>query len=142
LPAAGFRGPQSRVKVPLLNREYRSMLDRRQSVRDKVIYGAVATVDENGSKVECVVRNISEYGACVEFASTAKLPDEMRLSIPKKGRSFLSRMIWRQAGRVGLAFRIMTGTGLPASDFDERLRRSEQKKRALQRRIKELLGEG
>ena len=39
-------------------------------------------------------------------------------------------MMWRQAGRVGLAFRIMTAAGLPAtSDLDERLRRSEQKKR-------------
>jgi hypothetical protein len=118
------------------------MLDRRQGVRDKVIYGGVATVNETGSTIDCVVRNISEYGACVEFDSTAKLPDEMSLNIPKKGRSFLSRMVWRQAGRVGLAFRIRAGTGLPASDLDERLRRSEQKKRALQRRIKELLGEG
>ena len=30
----------------------------------------------------------------------------------------------------------------PSSDLDERLRRSEIKKRQLQRRIKELLGEG
>ena len=30
---------------------------------------------------------------------------------------------------------------LPVSDLDERLRKSEQKKRQLQRRIKELIGE-
>jgi hypothetical protein len=37
----------------------------------------------------------------------------------------------------------MTASGAPApTDLDERLRRSEQKKRQLQRRIKELLGEG
>jgi hypothetical protein len=51
-------------------------------------------------------------------------------------------MIWRQADRVGLAFRTMTASGVPASDLDERLRRSERKKRQFQRRIKELLGEG
>jgi hypothetical protein len=33
-------------------------------------------------------------------------------------------------------------TELPVSDLEERLRKSEQKKRQLQRRIKELLGEG
>jgi hypothetical protein len=49
-------------------------------------------------------------------------------------------MIWRQANKVGLAFRIMA-TGEPASDLDERLARSERKKRQLQRRINELLGE-
>jgi hypothetical protein len=119
------------------------MLDRRRSVRDKVIFGAVASVNDRGSTVDCVVRNISEGGACVEFEETAKLPEEMRLTIARKGRSFFARMIWRQADRVGLAFRTMTASDAPEStDLDERLRRSEQKKRQLQRRINELLGEG
>jgi hypothetical protein len=119
------------------------MLDRRRSVRDKVIYGGVASVNDRGSTVDCVVRNISEGGACVEFEQTAKLPEEMRLTIARKGRSFFARMIWRQANKVGLAFRGMTASGVPESnDLDERLRRSEQKKRQLQHRINELLGEG
>jgi hypothetical protein len=116
------------------------MLDRRQDGRNKVIFGGVAAVNETGSTVDCVVRNFSDHGACVELDPAAKLPDEINLAIPRKGRSFLARMIWRQANRVGLAFRIMT-TGEPVSDLDERLRRSERKKRQLQRRIKELLGE-
>jgi hypothetical protein len=119
------------------------MLDRRQSVRDKVIFGGVAEINGRGSTMDCVVRNISEGGACVEFDETAKLPEEMRLTIARKGRSFLARMIWRQADKVGLAFRTLTTSGVPEStDLDERLRRSERKKRQLQRRIKELLGEG
>ena len=118
------------------------MLDRRQSVRDKVIFGGVAEINERGSTMDCVVRNISEGGACVEFDETAKLPDEMNLTIARKGRSFFAKMIWRQADRVGLAFRTRTASVVPASDLDERLRRSERKKRQLQRRIKELLGEG
>ena len=118
------------------------MLDRRQSVRDKVIFGGVAQINERGSTMDCVVRNISEGGLCVEFEETAKLPEEMNLTIARKGRSFLARMIWRHANKVGLAFRAMTASDIPASaDFDERLRRSEAKKRQLQRRIKELLGE-
>ena len=117
------------------------MLDRRQSPRDKVLYGGVAEINERGSTMDCVVRNISEGGACVEFDQAAKLPEEMNLTIPRKGRSFLAKMIWRQANRVGLAFRTMM-TDAPASDLDERLRRSEIKKRQLQRRIKDLIGEG
>jgi hypothetical protein len=116
------------------------MLDRRQSTRDKVIYGGVAEINERGSTMDCVVRNISEQGACVEFNSAAKLPEQIRLAIARKGRSFLARLIWRQANKVGLAFRMMT-SDTPVSDLDERLRRSEIKKRQLQRRIKELLGE-
>ncbi len=75
----------------------------------------------------------------VIFASTAA-PNE-RGSIPRKGRSILARMVRRQANKVGLAFRIMTSDE-PASDLDERLRKSERKKRQLQRRIEELLGKG
>ncbi len=119
------------------------MLDRRQSVRDRVILGSVASINDRGSTMDCVVRNMSAGGACVEFEETAKLPDEMRVTIARKGCSFFGRMMWRQAGRVGLAFRTVTAAGLPAStDLDDRLRRSERKKRQLQRRIKELLGEG
>jgi hypothetical protein len=70
----------------------------------------------------------------------AKRPDEISRAIPRKGRSYLARMIRRQANRLSLAFRIMT-TGKPVSDLDERLRRSQQKKQQLQRRINELLGE-
>lgn len=117
------------------------MRDRRQSVRDKVFYGAVAEINERGSTMDCVVRNISEGGACVEFGDAVHLPEELNLSVARKGRSFLARLIWRQANKVGLAFRIMT-SDTPVSDLDERVRRSEIKKRQLQRRINELLGQG
>jgi hypothetical protein len=115
------------------------MLDRRQDVRNRVIFGGVAGINESGSTMDCVVRNISEHGACVEVDSAAKLPDEMSLSIPRRGRSFLAQVIWRQANRVGLVFRNMTASGASASDLDERLRRSERKKRQLEHRIKQLL---
>jgi PilZ domain len=114
------------------------MQDRRHSVRDKVFLGGVAKINET-STMDCVVRNLSESGACVEFDRSAELPEEMNLTITHKGRSFLATMIWRQANRVGLAFKSMI-TDAPADDLDARLRRSEKKKRQLQRRINELLG--
>src|SRR5436309_3477474 len=112
------------------------MLYRRQSVRTRAVLSGMATINNSGSTMDCVVRNFSEGGACIEFDEIAKLPEEISLTITRKGRSFLARMIWGQANKVGLAFR--TATSL---EFDERLRRSERKKRQLQRRIRELLGE-
>jgi PilZ domain len=117
------------------------MQDRRGSPRDKVFFGGVAEINGRGSTMDCVVRDFTDAGACVEFDSSARLPDEMQITIARKGRAFLGRMIWRQANRVGLAFRAMV-TDAPESDLDARLRRSEKKKRQLQRRIKQLLGEG
>ena len=117
------------------------MQDRRQGARDKVFLGGVAEINERGSTMDCVVRNFSDRGACVEIDETARLPEKISLNIPRKGRSFLAQMIWRHAGRVGLAFRTMV-TDPQSSDLDERLRRSQIKQRQLKRRIKELIGEG
>lgn len=117
------------------------MQDRRERVREKVFFGGVAEFNERGSTVDCVVRNLSETGACIEVDAPTRVPEEMQLTIARKGRSFLARMIWRQANRVGLAFRDML-TDAPVDDLDARLRRSEKKKRQLQRRINDLLAEG
>ncbi|MGA9091358.1 MAG: PilZ domain-containing protein [Bradyrhizobium sp.] len=116
------------------------MLDRRQSARDKVIYGGVAEIDERSGSRDCVVRNISENGAHLEFTNDVRLPkDTMLLTVARKGRSFLARIIWWRDNFVGVAFSSETPYELPGSDLAERLRKSEMKKRQLQRRIKQLL---
>jgi PilZ domain len=117
------------------------MLDRRQSARDKVIYGGVAEIGERGATRDCVVRNISDKGASIEFSNVIKLPKEkISLTIARKGRSFLARVVWWRDNFVGVAFSSEKPYELPFSDLEERLRKSEQKKRQLQRRIKELIG--
>jgi hypothetical protein len=84
--------------------------------------------------------NISENGAHLEFSSDVRLPkDTILLTIARKGRSFLAKIIWWRDNFVGVAFSSETPYELPGSDLAERLRKSEMKKRQLQRRIKELL---
>ncbi len=117
------------------------MQDRRQTVRDKVIFSCLAETDQRRTTTDCVVRNFSDRDACIELDPATRLPDEANLAVARKGRSYLARIIWRQADKVGLAFRTMF-TEPAESDLEERLRRSEQKKRQLQQRINELLGEG
>jgi hypothetical protein len=118
------------------------MLDRRQSARDKVIYGGVAEIGEAGGSRDCVVRNISEKGANLEFSNVVEpRKEQMSLTIARKGRSFLARIIWWRDNFVGVAFSSEAPSGLPVSDLEERLRKSEQKKRQLQRQINELMGE-
>jgi hypothetical protein len=118
------------------------MPDRRQTTRDKVLYGGVAKSGETGASKDCVVRNISEKGANIEFSNVVKFPKEqMSLTVARKGRSFLAKVIWWRDNFVGVAFSDEP-PALPESDLDERLRKSEAKKRQLQRRIEELLGDG
>jgi hypothetical protein len=117
------------------------MQDRRESVRDKVMYGGVAEIGERGRTHECIVRNISDRGATIEFSQHFPLPKEqLSLRIARKGRSFLAKVVWWRDNFVGVAFR-GESPAAPVSDIEERLRRSEIKKRQLQRRIDELLGE-
>ena len=117
------------------------MQDRRESVRDKVMYGGVAEIGERGATRECIVRNISDRGATIEFSNDVQLPrEQLSLRIARKGRSFLAKVIWWRDNFVGVAFR-GESPAAPVSDLEERLRRSEIKKRQLQQRIDELLGE-
>jgi PilZ domain-containing protein len=119
------------------------MIERRESARDKVIYGGVAEIGEHGSTTDCVVRNISETGASIEFRNVVRLPKkQLALTIARKGRSFLAKVVWWRDNFVGVAFSTDGPSDAPVSDLEERLRKSEKKKRQLQRRIKELIGEG
>ena len=52
------------------------MQDRRESVRDKVMYGGVAEIGDRGTTRECIVRNISDSGASIEFSNDYQLPKE------------------------------------------------------------------
>ena len=71
------------------------MLDRRQSARDEFIYGGVAEIGDDGATRDCVVRNISEQGARIEFSTAVKLhKKQMSVAFARKGRSFLARVVW------------------------------------------------
>lgn len=50
------------------------------------------------------------------------------------------RVIWQRDNVVGIAFADAPVMRPPLSDFDERLRKSEEKKRELQMEIQRLLG--
>lgn len=113
------------------------MDERRKDVRDKVMYGGVVSLPDGAPK-DCVVRNLSEHGARVEFKGHSLPKGTMALTIARKGRSFLAKIVWWRDNIVGVAFT----DAPPPSDLAERLRRSERKKRQLQRRINDLLGEG
>jgi hypothetical protein len=123
------------------------MIERRENARDKVIYGGVAEIGEPGASRECIVRNISDTGASLEFSNVVQLKRDVAqkqdfgLTIARKGRSFLAKIVWWRDNFVGIAFS-EGHPDAPVSDLAERLRQSEKKKRQLQRRIKQLIGEG
>lgn len=116
------------------------MHDRRESVRSKVMLGGVAEIGERGTTRDCIVRNLSDNGATIEFNNVVELPrEQLSLRIARRGRSFMAKVIWWRDNFVGVAFRAESPVE-PVSDLEERLRKSEIKKRQLQRKIDDLLG--
>lgn len=106
------------------------MLDRRQSAPDRLIHGSEAEGGNSSLTRERTVRDSSEKDVPTEFD---RFPS---------GRSLLIRMmLWRDRF-VDAAFSSERTFKLPPSDLDRRLRKSEKKKRQLQRRINQLLSEG
>jgi len=92
--------------------------------------------------MDCVVAQTSaRAGAGGEFDQATNCLEEMNLTFRARARSFLAKMICGRLTRLlAIAFRTMMAES--GQDLDERLSRSEIKKRSCQRRIKELIGEG
>jgi hypothetical protein len=118
------------------------MLDRRQSVRGRVYYGGVIAFNGRNSTMNCVVRDFSPLGAKVEFDNTALLPDEVDVTIVRKGFSCQARIVWRRANQAGVAFRNPKPSAAPIPlDWAIRLRASERARKDLRRRIEQLRSE-
>lgn len=119
------------------------MLDRRQSTRERVILSGGVSAEPSGSRTDVVIRNISNDGAALEVPAGIKLPPQIDLSIVRKGRSFLARIIWWRNNRVGVAFdNPLEAPTAATSDLEDRLRKAERQNRMLKRRVKQLCGEG
>ena len=94
------------------------MPDRRHNTRSKVIYGGVAKIGDTGATRDCVVRNISETGASLEFSNgVPPTREQLSLAIARKGRSFLAKIIWWRDNFIGVAFSGETQPELPVSDL-------------------------
>ena len=63
-----------------------------------IIFGTACTVD-------CVVRNLSETGACLEVASPVGIPDDFTLQIKPEPTKRNCHVAWRSANRIGVSFK-------------------------------------
>jgi hypothetical protein len=116
-----------------------AMIEQRQTLRSRVIYGGIIAFNERRSTIECIVRNFSDNGAKIELENPALLPDEVDLFIARKSRAFHAKMVWRQANLAGLAFGLVSRNEPVPLEWARRLRFYEAERRELQGRIAQLL---
>jgi hypothetical protein len=115
------------------------VLERRQTVRTRVIYHGRISYRKCLSPIDCVIRNFSDDGVKIEFDNLALLPDEFDLFIAKKARSFRAKLAWRSVNQAGLTFRPAIPAEIIPLDWARRLRRSEQERRQLKIKMAQLL---
>jgi hypothetical protein len=77
--------------------KYRSF-PRLDVSRLAVISAADATLS-----ISCIVRNLSEGGACLEMATTVGIPPKFSLTLESTSRP--CRVIWRTATKLGVSFK-------------------------------------
>ena len=81
------------------------MPERRTLQRDRTLLGGKMVFNNGRSTIDCLVRNLSADGACVQVESTAGLPTEVHLAIGKDADLRACNIIWESANRVGLSFK-------------------------------------
>ena len=79
------------------------MKENRQTPRQRTFKGGKIS-REGFSVLDCVVRNISATGACVEVVSQKSVPDEFELVVTKDNSIRRCRVVWRAGNRIGVQF--------------------------------------
>ena len=79
------------------------MQDRRQIQRHRTFKGGSISF-ERYAGIDCVVRNLSERGACLELDCPGSLPDDFSLIIRPENVRRTCRLVWRAERRLGVRF--------------------------------------
>jgi hypothetical protein len=78
--------------------------ERRRIARQKSFLRGMIYFNNRRNAVDCLVRDISPYGARLIFSDAVTTPDVLDLYIPQKEQTLRVNVIWRHGQEVGVAF--------------------------------------
>ena len=79
------------------------MEERRRAHRQRTLKAARIMIDRSTSGLDCIVRNLSPYGALLLVSSLA-VPDHFELMFSANRARHECRVAWRATDRVGVEF--------------------------------------
>ncbi|SCY53762.1 PilZ domain-containing protein [Microvirga guangxiensis] len=93
---------------------------RRATPRSRTLLEGQIVYNNRLSRMECIVRDLSETGACLVFSQPVKVPREFELQIPKKKLIRHAQIMWYDGQHHGVMFLdeasvAESGAKLPAS---------------------------
>src|SRR6476619_8232043 len=101
--------------------------ERRRIARQKSFLRGMIYFNNRRNVVDCLIRDISPYGARLIFSDAVTTPDQLDVYIPQKEQTLRSHVIWRHGQEVGVAFAQAAQMAPPAetSELSERVARLE-----------------
>jgi len=114
--------------------------ERRRIARQKSFLRGMVYFNNRRSVADCLIRDISPYGARLIFSDTVTTPDIIDLYIPQKEQTLRSHVIWRIGHDVGVAFpqAAQAGPAANSGDLTERVVKLEGEIAAIKRVLKKL----
>ncbi len=113
--------------------------ERRRIARQKSFLRGMVYFNNRRSVADCLIRDISAFGARLIFSDTITTPDTMDLYIPQKEQTLRSHVIWRVGHEVGVAFpQAVQGEPAGSADLAERVTRLEAEIAGIKRLLKKL----
>ena len=79
-------------------------VERRRITRNKSFLRGMIYFNNRRNVVDCLIRDISPYGARLIFSDAVTAPDVLDLYIPQKEQTLRIHVIWRHGQEVGVAF--------------------------------------
>jgi hypothetical protein len=79
-------------------------VERRRIARQQSFLRGSIHFNNRRSVVDCLIRDISPYGARLIFSDAITTPDVLELYIPQKNQTPRVHVIWRHGQEVGVAF--------------------------------------
>jgi hypothetical protein len=117
--------------------------ERRRITRQKSFLRGMVYFNNRRSVADCLIRDISPYGARLIFSDTVTTPDIIDLYIPQKEQTLRSHVIWRIGHDVGVAFpqAVQAEPAANSGDLAERVVKLEGEIAAIKRVLKKLKAE-
>jgi hypothetical protein len=115
-----------------------NMPRERNSIRQRSLLRGVVYFEKNPFASECVVRDLSDNGARLEFSSPPLAAAErLELQIPVKGERHRCRIVWRSEMEIGIAF-ADAPTACEVESMAERMKRLEAEIASLKQIVRSL----
>ena len=81
-----------------------SLQERRNNRRGRTYLRGQIVFNRRTSAIDCLVRNLSDHGARIEFTDAVAMPGEFDFVIPRHVESRRADLVWRNGTAAGIVF--------------------------------------